>query len=213
MAAKIPIGFRLLLACLFSGPVLFVTPAPAEWYVAGQGGVNFADRLTNVEGTGASTGILFQDLDLQNSITVGGKIGYFPQHGWVGIEGEVFHSTPHIKGLGPDPGIHLRVTTIGANFILRYPGRTFQPYIGIGGGAVVARLGSAAGGVQSDTDLAGAWNVLAGIRAFVTPHIAVFTEYKFQAATLQFDGAFGTAGGFESTFRAQHVLGGLSYHF
>lgn len=212
METKVALTAGLCVAWLSIGTFGMPRPAPAEWYVAGEAGVNFADRLANVEGTGASAGILFQDLDLQNSITFGGKVGYFPQHGWVGIEGEVFHSTPHIKGLENDPGIHLRVTTVGANFILRYPGRTFQPYVGAGGGAVIARIGNS-GGVQSDTDVAGGWNVLAGLRAFVTPHIAVFTEYKYTAAGLQFDGAFGTAGGFESTYRAQHVLGGLSYHF
>ena len=212
METTIPIRSGFVVACFVAGFCAISPPVSAEWYVAGQAGVNFADRLTNVEGTGASAGILFQDLDLQNSITFGAKVGYFPQHRWFGIEGEVFHSTPHIKGLENDPGIHLRLTTVGVNFLVRYPGRTFQPYIGIGGGAVIARIGDS-GGVQSDTSIAGGWNVLAGLRAFVTPHVAIFTEYKYTAAGLQFDGAFGTAGGFESTYRAQHILGGLSYHF
>ncbi len=205
---------RLLLAgWLF---VLLWTPSllSAEMYVAGYGGVNFADRINSIAGTGSQAGVPgpFADFDLKNSITYGGKIGYFPGHSWYGIEGEVFHTTPHIKQLNTDPGIHMGVTTVGVNFIARYPGRTFQPYIGAGVGAAIARIGDTPT-VRSDTDVAVAWNVLAGLRAFVTPKIAVFGEYKYTGATLAFDQAFGDLGGFSGNYRAQHILGGLSYHF
>lgn len=190
----------------------------AEMYVAGAAGVNFADRINSIAGTGASAGVPDlnpapnPDFDLQNSITYGGKVGYFPGHSWYGIEGEVLTTTPHIKQLDTDPGIHMRVTTVGANLIARYPGRTVQPYIGAGIGAAIAHIGDT-GTVRSDTDVAAAWNILAGLRAFVTPHIAVFAEYKYTGATLKFDEAFGDLGGFRGNYRAQHILGGLSYHF
>ena len=199
------------------------SPASAETYVAGTAGVNFADRINSIGGTGSQAGVPgpFADFDLQNSITYGAKIGYFPGHSWYGIEGEVLHTTPHIKGLDddpttlgfdPDPGIHMRVTTAGANFIARYPGRTFQPYVGAGVGAAIARIGETPT-VRSDTDVAVAWNVLAGLRTFVTPQIAIFGEYKYTGATFTFDQAFGDLGGFRGNYRAQHILGGLSYHF
>ncbi len=195
-------------------------PASAEMYVAGQAGVNFADRINSIAGTGVSAGVQgpLADFDLQNSITYGGKIGYFPGHSWYGIEGEVFHTTPHIKELPPtaslpaDPGIHFRVTTVGVNFIARYPGRTFQPYAGVGVGAAIAHIGDTVT-VQSNSDVATAWNVLVGLRAFVASNIAVFTEYKYTGATFEFDQALGSLGGFSGNYRAQHVLGGLSYHF
>ncbi len=197
--------------------------ATAEMYVAGQAGVNFADRINSIAGTGVSAGRPgpLADFDLANSITYGGKIGYFPGHSWYGIEAEVFHTTPHIKSLeddpatpafDPDTGAHFRVTTVGVNFIARYPGRTFQPYAGVGVGAGIAHLDDSLI-LRSDSDVAAAWNVLAGLRAFVTPHIAVFTEYKYTGATFNFDEALGSLGGFSGNYRAQHVLGGLSYHF
>ncbi len=191
-----------------------LSPASAETYVAGTAGVNFADRINSIAGTGSQAGVPgpFADFDLQSSITYGGKIGYFPGHSWYGIEGEVLHTTPHIKQLDTDPGVHMRVTTVGANFIARYPGRTLQPYVGAGVGAAIARIGDTPT-VQSDTDVAVAWNVLAGLRAFVTPQIAVFGEYKYTGATFTFDQAFGDLGGFRGNYRAQHILGGLSYHF
>lgn len=204
----------------FSISLLFLTalsliaiPVQAEWYVAGDVGVNFADRLTGISGTGDLTGVepRSPNFDLKNSVSYGAKLGYFRDHSWFGIEGEVLQTTPHIKNLDEDPGIHLRVTTIGVNLLARYPGRTFQPYVGVGVGTVIAHLSDTAT-VRSDTDVTGGWNVLAGLRAFVTPYVAVFTEYKHTGATLRFDQAFGT-GGFEGIYRAQHVLVGLSYHF
>lgn len=189
-------------------------PASAETYVAGTAGVNFADRINSIAGTGSQAGVPgpFADFDLQNSITYGAKVGYFHGHSWYGIEGEVLHTTPHIKQLDTDPGIHMRVTTVGANFIARYPGRTLQPYIGAGIGAAIAHIGDTST-VRSDSDVAAAWNVLAGLRAFITPKIAIFGEYKYTGATLKFDQAFGDLGGFSGNYRAQHILGGLSYHF
>ena len=203
----------------------YCTPhhAFAEMYVAGEAGVNFADRINSIAGTGVSAGVPDldpnpnPDFDLKNSITYGGKVGYFPGHSWYGIEGDVFHTTPHIKQFEPEPGIqnpgiHMRVTTIGVNFIARYPGRTFQPYAGVGVGAAIAHIGDTAT-VRRDSDVATAWNILAGLRAFITPKIAIFGEYKYTGATLKFDQAFGDLGGFSGNYRAQHILGGLSYHF
>ncbi len=202
---------------IFNNP----SPASAEMYVAGQAGVNFADRINSIGGTGPQAGLPDSDpspnpdFDLQNSITYGAKVGYFPGHSWYGIEGEVFHTSPHLKQIEfvpAEPGVYFRVTTVGANFIARYPGRTLQPYAGVGIGAAIAHVGNATT-VRSDTDVATAWNVLAGLRAFITPKIAIFGEYKYTGATLKFEGAYGPDGGFSGNYRAQHILGGLSYHF
>jgi hypothetical protein len=208
---KIPIAAGLLVAWLSIAIFGMPTPASAEWYVAGNVGANFADRLTGISGTGDLTGRQAPDFDLKNSVSYGAKLGYFRDHSWFGIEGEVLQSTPHIKNLDDVPGIHLRVTSIAVNILARYPGRTFQPYVGFGVGPVIAHLSDSAT-TQSNTDVAGGWNVLVGLRAFVTPYVAVFTEYKHTGTTLRFDQAFGT-GGFEGVYRAQHMLIGLSYHF
>ena len=212
METKISIAAGLFVAWPLIGTFGMPSPAPAEWYVAGDVGVNFADRLTGISGTNGLAGLQAPDFDLKNSVSYGAKLGYFPQHSWVGIEGEVLQTTPHIKNLDDIPGIHLRVTTVGVNILARYPGRTFQPYAGAGVGVVIARLSESAT-TQSNTDVTRGWNVLAGLRAFVTPHVAIFSEYKYTRATLRFDQAFGTVEGFEGGYRAQHVLVGLSYHF
>lgn len=189
--------------------------ASAEWYVAGQFGANFADRLTDVAGTNGLVGARAPDFDLKNSFTYGGKVGYFPGNGWVGVELDAFHTTPHIKNLDDVPGIHMRVTSAGLNFIARYPGVTFQPYAGVGAAAIIAHISNSPT-TRSDSEVTGGLNLLAGIRAFVTPYVAVFTEYKLTQATLRFDQAFsgfGTAGGFMGDYRAQQLVVGVSYHF
>lgn len=52
----------------------------AEMYVAGDGGVNFADRINSIAGTGSQAGAPgpFVDFDLKNSITYDGKVGFYP---------------------------------------------------------------------------------------------------------------------------------------
>jgi opacity protein-like surface antigen len=212
MTMKLPITAGMLSTWLLISTFGMPIPVSAEWYVAGNVGVNFADRLVKVSGTGGLAALDAPDFDLANSISYGAKLGYFADHNWFGIEGEVLHSTPHIKSLDDDPGIHMRLTTIGVNFLARYPGLTFQPYIGVGTNMVIAHIGDTAT-VQSDTNVAPGWSLLAGLRAFLTPHIAVYTEYRHTGATLQFNQAFGPGGGFEGGYRAQHVMVGLSYHF
>ncbi len=187
-------------------------PAVAEWYVAGQVGVNFADQLKNIQGTGVLQSLTAPDFDLKNALVYGGKVGVYPGNGAVGIELDAFHSSPHIKNLDDIPGIHLGITNVGLNILLRYPGQTFQPYAGIGGAALIANLGQSPT-TNSDSDVAFGFNLIAGLRAFVTPYIAVFTEYKFTQSDLVFDQAFPTGGGFSGDYRAQHVVFGISYHF
>jgi opacity protein-like surface antigen len=186
--------------------------AMAEWYVAGQAGINFADRMKNIQGTGILQPFQAPDFALKSAFAYGGKVGYFPGHGSVGVEVDAFHSHPHIKSLQEIPGIHMRVTNVGLNILFRYPGPTFQPYVGVGGAALIAHIGDSPTNA-SDSDVGFGINLLAGLRAFVTPYVAVFTEYKFTQGTLVFDRAFPPGGGFSGDYRAQHVVFGVSYHF
>ena len=199
-----------LLGCV----LLLCSPSPirAEWYVAAQLGANFADPLRNVRGSGTLAGLDAPNFNLKTSPAFGGKLGVFPGHGLFGIELDVSHSTPHIKNLDDVPGIHLSVTNIGAHVVLRYPGVTWQPYIGGGPALLVARLGRSST-TESDTQVSVGGNVLVGIRAFVTPKVALFSEYKYTDSTFRFGGAFGPVGGFDATYRAHQLFVGLSYHF
>ncbi len=192
--------------------LIFPSAAMAEWYAAAQLGANFSDPIRNVRGSGSLAGLEAPNFNLKTSPAFGGKLGFFPNHGIFGIELDVSHSTPHIKNLDDVPGIHLSVTDIGAHVVLRYPGVTWQPYLGGGPALLVARLGRSTT-TESDTQVSVGGNVLVGVRAFVTPKVALFAEYKYTDSTFRFGGAFGSVGGFDGTYRAHQLFMGLSYHF
>ena len=204
-----------------SGLMILALLAPesarTEWYVGPQAGVTFADRLVDVNGTGSFFGLTAPDFDLKNSIAYGAKLGYFPGSSWFGIELDVYNTTPHLKSLDDIPGIHMRVTTAAVNIIARYPGLTFQPYVGVGLGLMFAHIGDSPT-TRADSDVGAGLNALVGMRFFVTPYTALFTEYKYSEADLAFDNAFSPAqgfasGGFSGTYRAQHIVVGILYHF
>ncbi len=64
---------RLSIGILF--PVLMglvcIDRSAAEWYVGGQVGANFADRLTDIQGTGNLQSFSSPDFDLQNAVVYG----------------------------------------------------------------------------------------------------------------------------------------------
>ena len=119
-------------------------------------GYTAPNDLTSVQGTGANSGISLSDLELKSSVAYGGKIGYFfPGANWLGIETELYNTTPHVKQqsvtasgfgvtvpIGTLPGFNLRVLNWGINAIVRYPGKTFQPYAGVGLGVFLPKRSS-----------------------------------------------------------------------
>jgi hypothetical protein len=67
-------------------------------YVAGQFGVSIPQDFSNVQGVGSLTATTLTDLSLAKSLMYGAKVGYyFDSLKWLGIETEVFNSTPHVK--------------------------------------------------------------------------------------------------------------------
>jgi opacity protein-like surface antigen len=184
-------------------------------YVAGQIGYTSPNDLTNVQGTGPISGLSFSDLKLHDSIVYGAKVGYYlPGVNWLGIETELFNTTPHVKQqpvtvLGvtvPVPGFNLSVFTWAINALIRYPGKQFQPYAGVGLGLFFAEAKFQG---QSDKDVAPGLNALAGVRYFATDHIALFAEYKYNRVAFDFPDAIGL----KADYSANQFLGGISFHF
>lgn len=155
------------------------------------------------------------------------------------------HIKQHAEFRGPggggetiSEGSHLRVTTLAFNVVGRLKlacgARSdstgsrrvsdasrdeafcpLQPYAGVGLGLFFARANDIDG---SNTDNAvPGLNVLAGVRYFVTRHVAVFGEYKYNRATFEFDridtNLAGVPGGFRGNYSASMLVGGLSFHF
>ncbi|GKS58587.1 hypothetical protein YTPLAS18_21140 [Nitrospira sp.] len=193
---------------------LFSTASWAEFYFGGAVGGNFPFGLNDVKLKSVNNQPV--DIQLEDSLAYGGKAGYFfSSVDWLGVEVEAFNSNPNFKpttvtvgGFPVNVGaIDLRVTTAAANLVARYPGNRFEPYIGIGPGAFVARISR---GGNSQTSVVPGLNVIGGGRFYLTDWLALFTEYKFNYARFDFDeGAIG----FQGTYLANHVHGGISFHF
>ena len=211
---------------------------PSETYLAGFGGYTFGGKINNIEGTGFLSGLNLDDRDLADSGVYGGKLGHFfgNRMDWLGVEMEAFNTTPHVEQDGLVPGAHLRVTTLAFNLIgrlkfgcetkterretrtereRRYETRyerefcRLQPYGGVGLGVFFANL-STNGNSVSDNAVPGL-NALAGVRYYFTERIALFGEYKYNWAALELTN--GPIGGFKGDYQANHVVGGLSFHF
>jgi opacity protein-like surface antigen len=212
---------------------------PGEFYVAGFGGYTIGHGFDNVEVAGPfGSNINTGDRDLKDSGVYGLKLGYFlPQRlDWLGFEVEGFNTTPHIKQSDIDAGHHLRVTTLAFNAIARFKTMCeqhdqhgtrrasdesvyryhefcrLQPYAGVGLGVFFAHVSDATRSA-SDNAVPGL-NVLAGLRFFMTERVALFGEYKYNRATLEFDNV-GVGGilGAQGDYSASHIVGGLSLHF
>lgn len=192
-------------------PVLQVHRAPtgSEWYVAGFGGYTIGHGFNDSAGTGSLSGVNIGDRDLADSVAYGVKVGRYlsGQWNWLGMEVEGFNSTPHIKQSGAVEGSHLRVTTLGINLVARmklwcgtrrgidrsahhnwgpYQDNAYcpvQPYGSFGIGTFFARASDSDG---RSSDIAPGWNVLAGLRYFLSDHVALFGEYKHTLAFLEF---------------------------
>lgn len=209
------------------------SPSHAEMYVGGELGLSLPNSFSNVSGLGTDSGLKGSDLDLATSPLYGAKVGYFfPGLNWLGIEGEFFYTNPHMKQqqttstgtfttpIGPVtgtatqevPGAHVRMMTAAANVIVRYPGKRFQPYVGVGFTMNWARFSSPAprfGQAQTASDTSPGFNVLAGSRFFLTKHVALFGEYKYTKSS--FD--FGNNVLFQADYSAHNLIAGVSLHF
>jgi hypothetical protein len=183
-------------------------------YIAGQVGYATPSDLSGIKGTGNSSGTTSTDLALKSGLAYGIKVGgYFPgAANWLGLEFEGFYNQPNIKAQtatqtpgGPQQvdSSWLRVATFAVNVLARYPGATFQPYIGVGGGVNVADLAETRNTFSDDLTVAPSLNLLAGLRAFVTERIALFGEYKHNRSTFKF-----SDNEFEARYRTNMFMGG-----
>ncbi len=194
----------------------------AEWYVAGQLGANIPSKLSEVKGVGSLVGGTYSSQNLQTSLLYGAKLGYYLESlKWLGVETEVYNSTPNLQqgnvnsgSGGPlyptSGGSTLRVTTWANYLVARYPGKTFQPYAGVGVGVNFATLASPI--ASSAANAVPGLNAMAGLRVFMTKNVALFGEYKYSYADFQFSDVT-RGGGISARYVSNIVVGGLSYHF
>jgi len=221
---------------LFFAAALFMVAssnlANAEMYVAGYVGLNVPNNASQVDlkvDQTLSPPTALNALDLENSLVYGGKLGYyFDSIKTLGIETEVFSTTPNIEqqssnflqsGQAPLPfdlpGARLRVTTWNFNLVIRYPGERFQPYAGGGIGIFFGNLTTP---TDSDTSTKPGVTTQVGARYLFTKHLAAFGEWKFNHVAFDFNTQAFTptitgAHGAKLHYNANLFVFGLSYHF
>jgi opacity protein-like surface antigen len=259
---KIPrIGMALLVSGFlpfFAQCNLVTSIAQAESYVAGQFGATFPGSglfngdltstsapLTNPPGTvNFPSGTTVSDQSLKTSLMLGGKIGhYFSKARWLGVEAEMFYSTPHIKqqnitlrsgtpftftpsGGGPTipignesttevPGANFHVLTIAPlNFVFRYPGTRLQPYVGVGPGIFIARIKNPSVNPGDDSQS----STKPGLNSFIGVRYYLTRHVSAFAEGkynyVRFNFAENPNGfGFNATYTPISVAFGIAYHF
>ena len=102
----------------------------------------------------------------------------------------------------------MRVAHFAVNVLARYPGETFQPYVGIGGGVNIADIAETRTTFFNETLMAPSLNALVGMRAFVTERIAFFGEFKHNRSTFKF-----SDNEFDARYRTNMFMGGITFHF
>jgi opacity protein-like surface antigen len=225
MAKRLNQTFWLLALAVFLLPC---SPAQAELYIAGQLGVSIPNKFSNVEGVDTSAGINVSDLKLQNSFMYGAKLGYyFDSIKWLGVETEVYNTTPKSKqqdvtvsgggasGTQNLVGQDIRVLTWSPIVVLvRYPGERFQPYAGVGMGVFFARVHDGQSDESSSDTKVGLTTQL-GLRFLVTKHLSVFGEWKYNRASFNFSDSTPTAatGGLKGDYSAHILAFGVGWHF
>ena len=183
---------------------LSVSTAAAEWYVGGYGGLSYPGAFTNVTLShptlnGGIAGARVNDLELRTSAVGGVKAGYFfTERPWLGVEADVFTLKPDVKQQdvvggktrGPVfvdtlPSVHLRLTTVATNIIIRSPSMSdvFQPYLGIG---YAIFLASSSRGGESNLNVTHGFNITGGAQYVLQPNWSLFGEFKYNRTTLHF---------------------------
>ena len=191
--------------------------------MAGQVGVTLPHNLSNVQYSGGGVTLGGNDLSPQNSLMYGAKAGYyFDSLKWLGLETEVFNTTPNVKqqnytiagvNFGTGPGIDFRVLTWApVNIVVRYQAGAFEPYAGVGLGVFFSHFSQAGSGSSDGTDVG--LNTQLGLRYRVTDNLALFGEWKFNHANLSHSNFVGTNGlNVSADYNAHNLVFGVGYHF
>ncbi|BCA54919.1 exported protein of unknown function [Nitrospira sp. KM1] len=100
----------------------------------------------------------------------------------------------------------MRLITVAFNVVARYPGKVFQPYVGVGAGAFYFSSTGQISGRQVVPGL----NLSTGIKILLTETWGLFLEGKYNRATFSnLDPNFGLSG----EYSAFNGIGGIAYHF
>ncbi|MCH6567830.1 MAG: outer membrane beta-barrel protein [Nitrospinae bacterium] len=217
------------LAILLGAVLMVPTQSFAQIYVGAYGGAVFPhdadteiDAILGVDIPSISS----SDIEFDTGVMFGARVGYWLEAlglPMFGVEGEFYWGIPEISGQDvtlagilpvPIQEADFNVGTIGINLLARYPYYPIQPYVGVGLAILFADIDDIKLSVppvgtvflRGDDDTAAGLQLMGGLRGFVTDNIALFAEYKWVLAELEF-------ADFEIDYSASHVYGGVEWHF
>lgn len=154
---------------------------------------------------------------------------------FLGIEAEIYGGFPQIDGqiltVAGSTQVLIQeadvdVLTVGLNALVRYPVGPIQPYGGVGVGILNVGIDDIitttpisivtpgvslirSGGstfLSTGDDTAVALQLMGGVRGFITDNVALFGEYKWVTAEVEFKDV-------DFDYSASHVYGGIEFHF
>ena len=184
------------------------------------------DKNLSIGGNGFANET-FRGTNIKSSAGGGVKAGVYPgaTGGVIGLEGEFFGHGGKLKtpdGAFPSADANLLVLNSMVNLLARFPGDTIQPYVGAGIGVSVAQLRDINFHTRSGamtgkaSDVAFAYQFLAGVRAYVQKKVYLFGEYKYFGSSYDWksETSSGSSGPTTSlTFHTHLVVAGLGVSF
>jgi len=157
------------------------------------------------------------DTRITNGVGAGIKAAVFPHNlgniVGIGLESsghgsEISFSSP--VNAGSAASTNLWVFNSMVNLTLRYPGKAFVPYIGVGGGYSSGVLSHAEIPGRSDRDFEGSWafghQFFGGAQGNLTEKIFLFSEYKYFSANYHWKQL-------ALDFRSQYLVFGIGLRF
>jgi len=157
------------------------------------------------------------DTRIANGVGAGFKAAVFP-HSLGNIVGIGLESFGHGSEItfssstraGSTASTNLWVFNSTVNLTLRYPGKAFVPYIGVGGGYSSGVLTHANIPGRSDRDFEGSWTLsyqfFGGLQGNLTEKVFLFSEYKYLSADYHWKEL-------ALDFRSQYALFGIGLRF
>ena len=210
LLAFLPFSIVLMIVLLQSGFVAAAETAdvdvglyalgafPSDQGLFAQGGNPSDSRITKGGGAGLKAAVFPHSLG--NIVGVGLE---FFGHG-----SEITFSSS--ARAGSTASTNLWVFNSMVNLTLRYPGKAFVPYIGVGGGYSSGVLTHANIPGRSDRDFEGSWTLsyqfFGGLQGNLTEKVFLFSEYKYLPADYHWKEL-------ALDFRSQYALFGIGLRF
>jgi len=212
--------------------VLFNTPCSADdevVYFSGQAGWLFNAKLSNITDVGGSyePGTTASDLDMKNSSMYGAKLGIYSKRGILGLETEIFRTTPDVErqrqrfkeptfgSSTDDEAYDVSVTAWAVNVLVRVPvSDRMVLHGGVGPayfwGTIRDSIGTPRAGAQRSNRLG--LNTQVGINYFLTPNVALSAEWKYNHARFHFP-EDPNEQGFRARYNAHFLAASIGYYF